>query len=174
MSYVNFNSRGGALRPTRPPIATPLASGNIGQVILSGLVADSHFTFSVLSRANSSATFPSEVNVIKADYSDKNALVKALTGQDVVISAVGGEGLIVNSDKILIEAALEAGVKWFMPSEYGFDFENSSAASISVNNSLENIALPKQHQSPIALTFISAGAFLDEGLDNGFFRFRYY
>ncbi len=99
MSYVNFNSRGGALRPTRPPIATPLASGNIGQVILSGLVADSHFTFSVLSRANSSATFPSEVNVIKADYSDKNALVKALTGEDVVISAVGGEGLIVNSDK---------------------------------------------------------------------------
>jgi saccharopine dehydrogenase-like NADP-dependent oxidoreductase len=75
------------------------ASGNIGQVILSDVLADSNFTVSVLSHANSSATFPSEVNVIKVDHSDKTTLVKALTGQDVVISAVGGEGLIVNSDK---------------------------------------------------------------------------
>ncbi len=64
------------------------ASGNLGKSILSALRADSTFNVTVLSRADSAATFSSDVKVIKADYSNKDALVKAFTGQDVVISAV--------------------------------------------------------------------------------------
>ena len=91
---------------------------------------------------------------------DKAALVKAFTGQDIVISTVGGEAIINNLDKILIEAALEAGVKWFIPSEYGFDLDNPVAASIPINIPLiENITLLKQHQSHIAHTFISTRCF---------------
>ncbi len=148
------------------------ASGDVGKVILPALIADSNFQVSVLSRAESSATFPSNVNVIKADYSNKDALVKALTGQDVVISTVGGEALLKNFDRTLIEAAVEAGVKWFIPSEYGFDLDHPDAASIPVNNpQLENIKLLKQHQPQLAHTFISAGAFLDWGLDTTFMNF---
>ena len=65
------------------------AGGNLGKPILSALRADSNFHVTVLSRAESTATFPSDVNVIKADYSNKEALIKACTGQDVVISVVG-------------------------------------------------------------------------------------
>jgi len=64
------------------------ASGNLGKPILSALRADSTFNVTVLSRADSAATFSSDVKMIKADYSNKDALVKAFTGQDVVISAV--------------------------------------------------------------------------------------
>lgn len=64
------------------------AGGNLGKPILSALRADSTFNVTVLSRADSAATFSSDVKVIKADYSNKDAMVKALTGQDVVISAV--------------------------------------------------------------------------------------
>jgi saccharopine dehydrogenase-like NADP-dependent oxidoreductase len=111
------------------------ASGNVGKNILLELLADSNFKISILSRIDSSASFSSDINVIKVDYSDKPALVKALIGQDIVISAVGGEAIINNFDKILIEAALEASIKWFIPSEYGFDLDNSSVASIPVLHS---------------------------------------
>ena len=148
------------------------ASGDVGKNILPDLLADSNFTISILSRIDSPAFFSPNINVIMIDYSDKAALVKALTGQDIVISTVGGEAIINNLDKILIEAALEAGVKWFIPSEYGFDLDNSAAASIPVNIPLiENITLLKQHQSRLAHTFISTGAFLDWGFDNGFLCF---
>ncbi|CAF3135941.1 unnamed protein product [Rotaria sp. Silwood2] len=148
------------------------ASGNIGKYILSDLLVDPDFKVSVLSRTDSLTNFPSTVNIIRVNYSDKSALVKALTGQDIVISAVGGEALLKNLDKILIEAALEAGVKWFIPSEYGFDLDHSSASSIPTNISqLENIKLLQQNQSRLAHTFISTGAFLDWGLDDGFLCF---
>ncbi|CAF1203727.1 unnamed protein product [Rotaria sp. Silwood1] len=148
------------------------ASGNVGKHVLSDLLADSSFKISVLSRTDSSVDFPSNVNIIQVSYSDKSTLVKALTGQDIVISTVGGEALLQNLDKILIEAALEAGVKWFIPSEYGFDLDHSSASSIPFNiPRLENIKLLKQNQSRLAHTLISTGAFLDWGLDNGFLCF---
>ncbi|CAF3099637.1 unnamed protein product [Rotaria socialis] len=148
------------------------ASGNVGKNILPDLLADPDFKVSILSRTDSSAIFPSNINIIQVNYSDKSALVQALTGQDVVISAVGGEALMKYLEKVLIEAALEAGVKWFIPSEYGFDLDHSSASSIPINiHQLESIKLLRQHESRIAHTFISTGAFLDRGLDSGFLCF---
>ena len=97
------------------------ASGDVGRSLLPDLVADVNFQVSALSRVDSSAKFPSGINLIKIDYSDQSALVEALTGQDIVISAIGGEGVLKNFDKTLIEVALAAGVKWFIPSEFGFN-----------------------------------------------------
>ncbi len=106
------------------------ASGDVGKNILADLLGDPHFKISVLSRIDSSANFALNANIIKVNYSDKSALIKALTGQDIVISIVGGEALMKNLGKNLIEAALEAGVRWFIPSEFGFDLDNPSASSI--------------------------------------------
>ena len=75
------------------------ASGDVGRSLLSDLVADVNFQVSALSRVDSSAKFPSGINLIKIDYSDQSALVEALTGQDIVISAIGGEGVLKNFDK---------------------------------------------------------------------------
>lgn len=69
-----------------------------------------------MTRESSSATFPSTVNVIKTDYSPES-LAKAFEGQDAVVSLVGASGL-GDQDK-LIDAAVKAGVKRFLPSEYG-------------------------------------------------------
>ncbi|UJR22891.1 hypothetical protein I4U23_025919 [Adineta vaga] len=148
------------------------ASGDVGKSILSDLLADPDFKVSVLSRSDSTAKFPPNINVIKVNYSDQSALSQSLTGQDIVISTVGGEALLENFDKTLIGAALAAGVKWFIPSEYGFDLDDPAASSIPVNiPQLENAELLKQNQSRMAYTFISTGAFLDWGLDNSFLCF---
>ena len=147
-------------------------AGDLGKHILSALLADSSFNVTVLSRINSKSVFPSNVKVIKVDYKDNNAIKKALTGQDIVISAVGGSDFNDNFDHTLIEAAIEAGVKWFIPSEFTADISHPQFGSIPFKAPLvETIELLKKHQSRIAHTFITAGAFLDWGLDNGILGF---
>jgi uncharacterized protein YbjT (DUF2867 family) len=71
----------------------------------------------VLSRKNSSSTFPSTVNVIRADYDSPSDLQKAFTGQDVVISLIAVTA--VSDQNKFIDAAIAAGVKRFIPSEFG-------------------------------------------------------
>lgn len=56
---------------------------------------------------------------MKVDYSDKNSLVQALQGVDVVLSFIVAHldpGGI--AQKSLIDAAVDAGVKRFAPSEW--------------------------------------------------------
>jgi hypothetical protein len=57
------------------------------------------------------------VKVIKTDYTKDN-LVSALKGQDAVLSFLGSPGL-GDAQLALIDAAAEAGVKRFIPSEFG-------------------------------------------------------
>lgn len=105
---------------------------NIGKFILDALL-NSGYTVSVLSRKSSRSTYPSSVNNLRVGDDLPHAeLVKALRGQDVVISCVGhgaGGGLL--SQYKIIDAAVEAGVQRFMPSEYGFDNGSEKPAALS-------------------------------------------
>jgi len=147
-------------------------TGTLGKHILSALLADSTINVTVFSRSDSASTFPSTAKVIKVDYSDKAGLVKALAGQDVVISAIGGPAIAANIDLTLVEAALAAGVKWFIPSEFGIDTSHPSVATNPI--AAPKIAcaeLLKKNQSRIAHTLIYTGAFLEWGFANGFSGF---
>jgi hypothetical protein len=147
------------------------ATGNVGKNVLSSLLADSTFNVTVLSRTNSNATFPSNVKVIKVDYSDVAALTKALVNQDVVISTVGGEGVAADFGEALVQAAIDANVKWIIPSEFGMDMEDPSVNIPFLAGKVAVVNLLKKNQSRIAYTLISTGAFLDWGLDNGILGF---
>jgi saccharopine dehydrogenase-like NADP-dependent oxidoreductase len=57
------------------------------------------------------------VKVLRISVDDTAKLVEALTGQDAVFSLVSGHA-IVDQHKT-IDAAVTAGVKWFVPSEFG-------------------------------------------------------
>ncbi|RUS24078.1 hypothetical protein BC938DRAFT_474162, partial [Jimgerdemannia flammicorona] len=59
------------------------------------------------------------VEVVAAEYTDPAGLVKALKGVDVVVSTVGTA--VIETQISLIKAAEEAGVKRFIPSEFGSD-----------------------------------------------------
>ena len=148
------------------------ANGSLGKHILGSLLADKTFNVTVLSRTNSTASFASNVKVIKIDYSDEQALVTALNGQDVVISAIGGEGLSTNFDSTLLKAALRSGVKWFIPSEFGIDTSHPAAQNNPVFAPKIAVAkLLKENEANIAHTAIITGVFLDWGFDNGFLGF---
>jgi saccharopine dehydrogenase-like NADP-dependent oxidoreductase len=95
--------------------------GNIGEPIFNALVASNKFELTVLTRTNSSFTLPTSadnVKVVKVDYSDHNALVEALKGHDALLITIGDLSTLAKNSMALIDAAVDAGVKRVLPSEY--------------------------------------------------------
>jgi hypothetical protein len=107
---------------------------------------------------------------VKADYSSVDSLTSALKGQDAVVSAVGTEGLLGQS--LLIDAAIAAGVKRFLPSEFGSDLSNPNTAKLPVFGykiaTRNHIEEKVRAGADITYTYVVNGAFLDWGLDVGF------
>ncbi|KAK6227399.1 hypothetical protein QIS74_00954 [Colletotrichum tabaci] len=101
-------------------IAIVGASGNIGGLTLNALREKGIHAITVLTRAGSSATFPSDVTVKQGDYSDESFLVSAFRGQDVVVLQLGFDSFMTGQAP-LIRAAAKAGVKWVLPTEFGSD-----------------------------------------------------
>ncbi|KAH8903573.1 NAD(P)-binding protein [Coniochaeta sp. PMI_546] len=108
-------------------VALAGAGGLMGTPILDQLLQN-NFDVTVLTRKDSKATFPDSVKVKQVDYSSKESLVSALQGQDAVVSALTHLA-IATSEALLIDAAVEAGVKRFIPSEFGSDTTNPKAAT---------------------------------------------
>ncbi|KAE8452548.1 hypothetical protein EG329_000451 [Mollisiaceae sp. DMI_Dod_QoI] len=97
-------------------VAIAGASGNLGPHILKALL-DANFQVTVLTRSQKPGAFDANVKVLEVDFTSKVSLTTALKGIDAVVSAVGHQG--VENQHILIDAAIAAGVKRFIPSEYG-------------------------------------------------------
>jgi uncharacterized protein YbjT (DUF2867 family) len=124
----------------------------------------------VLSRSSSTAIFPALVKVIRVDYASVESLTAALHGQDAVISVAGNEGLPGQS--VLVDASIAAGVKRFLPSEFGLDTGNSKTAALPVFG--YKVATRKHIEEKVAAggsityTYVINGPFLDWGLERRF------
>lgn len=101
----------------------------IGQIILKALSSNAKITVTVLTRQESSSTteFPVGVTVHKTDFSP-SSLRPLLRGQDVLISAVGGTAF--TEQKKFVDAAIEAGVKRFIPSEFSTSSEDDAVIQL--------------------------------------------
>ena len=82
--------------------------------------------------------------MIPVDYSNKELIKAALTGVDVVISTVPLTALDVQP--VVAEAAKEAGVKLFVPSEFGVPTEGATVglfgAKANIHKQLKAIGIP--------------------------------
>jgi uncharacterized protein YbjT (DUF2867 family) len=148
------------------------AGGNTGPSILNALL-EAKFNVTVLSRPSSTATFPTNVTVLKTDYSEES-LVEVLKGQDAVVSAIGGQGL--GSQKTIIDAAIKAGVKRFIPSEYGHDVRDEKLVKVipffANKGDIIRHAQSKAAAHPeFSWTGVATGAYFDWGLKVDFFDF---
>ncbi|KAK7718892.1 hypothetical protein SLS57_006002 [Botryosphaeria dothidea] len=103
-------------------VAVVGASGNTGRAIVDALLSRG-FVVTAVTRASTNATFPAAVSIKTADLEVKDSLYSAFRGQDAVVSAIAKQAL--DSETTLIDAAVEAKVKRFIPSYFGF---NSSAS----------------------------------------------
>lgn len=151
-------------------VAVVGASGSIGEPVLKALITSGKFNITVLSRVSSKATFPPSVKVAAVDYTSVESLKSALQGQDAVVSTVGNEGL--QGQSLIVDAAIAAGVKRFLPSEFGSDTENAKSAELPIFG--YKIATQKHIEAKAAAnpdftyTYVVNGPFLDWGLKVGF------
>lgn len=78
----------------------------------------------VLTRQGSKTTIEGDTKVIAVDYSNKESIKSALSGVDVVICTISCMALGLQTG--IAAAAMEAGVKLFVPSEFGNSSEGET------------------------------------------------
>ncbi|KAE8414171.1 hypothetical protein BDV36DRAFT_286415 [Aspergillus pseudocaelatus] len=147
------------------------ASGDIGKIILDGLVASFSFNITILSRKESKASFPAGITVRKSDFSDAD-LEAAFNGQDAIISAVGAAAF--GEQKKIVDAAVRSGVQRFIPSEFSSNSQNEAVLKLApfFGQKKELIEYLKTKQSDgLSWTAIATSGLLDWSLGNGFLEF---
>ncbi|KAF8864273.1 NAD(P)-binding protein [Acephala macrosclerotiorum] len=151
-------------------IAIAGASGYLGRKILEHLLTlPGIIHITVLSRSPQPAEAVAKQLVSFASissYEDTDCLAAILRGHDVLISAIAGAaaGIV---DSLLVDAAIRAGVKRFMPSEYTVDvlhphsieFAESTILAAKIANAKTLQLLAKEGK--IEYTTLVTGPFLD-------------
>jgi hypothetical protein len=137
------------------------AGGNLGPSILKAFLESSSFNTTVLSREGSQSTFPEGVKVVRANYDSVDSLTSAFKGQDAVLSVVGGTAL--GDQQKLIDAAIAAGVKRFIPSEYGSDTTNEELVKLVpvFKAKVSTIDYLKSNEDKITWSTVITGPFFD-------------
>ncbi|KAM3553735.1 hypothetical protein MY1884_006512 [Beauveria asiatica] len=144
------------------------ATGNVGSIALDKLSASRH-NLQVLRRLGSKSTCPASVKVVDVDFSSADALTSALQGQDVVISALPAD--VASLQTTLVDAAVAAGVKRFLPSEFGCNLDNALSRQIPVfaeKIKIQEHLKERAAAGRISYTFVYSGPFLDWGVRNQF------
>jgi hypothetical protein len=93
-----------------------------------GLLKTGKHIITAVTRTESKATFPDAVKVARVDYSDEDALISALKGQQFLVITLPGPAPPELHSK-LVQAAAKAGVPYIMPNAYGHDILNERLAS---------------------------------------------
>ncbi|KAL2150991.1 hypothetical protein VTH82DRAFT_6089 [Thermothelomyces myriococcoides] len=158
-----------------PSVALIGATGNLGKYILKALqqAQPAFQSIRVLTRSAASASTAVQgpgIEIREVDYSSHESLVAALQGMDAVVSAIGTES--VAGQEAIVDAAAEAGVRFFVPSQFGLadthpllqrDFP-IFADKNRVQERLERYRA--EGRLEYALVFV--GLWLDWGLRSGF------
>ncbi|KAM0321641.1 hypothetical protein ACHAQA_009997 [Verticillium albo-atrum] len=142
------------------------ATGNLGSLVLPHLL-ESDLEITVVKRAGSSSEPATGAKIAESDFSNES-LTKVFEGQDVVISLLPINAL--EQQNQLIEAAITAGVKRFIPSEYGNDSTNPAViqAVPFFEGKSKAIELLKTKEDSISWTALITGPFFDWGMPLGF------
>jgi nucleoside-diphosphate-sugar epimerase len=147
--------------------------GNIGAVVLRGLLKAPDLHITALKRIGSKSSFPTAPNlkVVESDFTHAS-LVSLFRDNDTVISVVGKDG--INEQKPFVDAAVEAGIKRFLPSEFGVNGQSKTVQEMTpffaAKQELLDYLVEKEKDG-LTWTGLIVGALLDWCLSNGFIGF---
>ncbi|EHK18337.1 uncharacterized protein TRIVIDRAFT_58433 [Trichoderma virens Gv29-8] len=145
------------------------ATGYLGPAVVKA-VKEAGFNVTILLRAsNSSEVTFDGVKIARIDYGSLDSLVDALKGQDAVVSAMNH--LYFDEQKALVEASDKAGVKRFLPSEYGLDVSIPAVRAVPYLRA-KGLIQDLLKKSSMTYTVLYTGPFLEWGLDNFFVDYR--
>ena len=120
-SYANQQPAGFKNRVEK--VAIVGAGGQSGKFITDALIKAGKHQVTAITRADadSANAMPEGLHSVQhVDYSDHASMVTALKGQDVLVVTLSVTAPSDTQIK-LIDAAVEAGVKWIIPNEWGYD-----------------------------------------------------
>ena len=146
------------------------ASGNLGEKIVRRLLDEGADVRAVI-RPNTAlekiGTLKQyDIGVIQTDMYNINELTLACKDVDCVVSALQGlEDVIIDVQSMLLQAAVNAGVPRFIPSDYASDF-TKQATGENRNFDLRRKFHEKLEKAPIAATSILNGAFAEILMQN--------
>ncbi|KAH8714508.1 hypothetical protein BGZ61DRAFT_449150 [Ilyonectria robusta] len=109
------------MAPQGRKIAIAGGAGTVGSVTLPALLSKNIHTITAISRGDSTATFPDACIVKKGSYDDEDFLLSALQDQDILLMQLGR--LAMDTQDVLIRAAVKTSVKYILPTEFGSDIE---------------------------------------------------
>ncbi|KAI9705602.1 MAG: hypothetical protein M1836_006358 [Candelina mexicana] len=148
-------------------VALAGAGGAIAPSILAALLSSS-FNITVLTRSGSNTKLPPNTSTRTVEYT-LSSLTPALEGIDAVVSTLGPTG--GQQQRVLLDAAIAAGVKRFIPSSFGCDLENPKAKTLPVFKDkveFEGLLEEKAKEGKIEYTVLYNSAFLDWGMEVNF------
>jgi uncharacterized protein YbjT (DUF2867 family) len=141
------------------------ATGDLGQRIVRELL-QRDVRIRVLTRpgsASAAALFGDDdrIDIVTAAYFDHTALTAAISGVDVVVSAVSGlRPVIVDAQSALLKATVAAGVPRFIPSDYSADYRQI-APRTNRNFEIRREFAAEVDAAPVQATSILNGMFTD-------------
>lgn len=149
------------------------AGGNVGPHVLTALNNAHHFNISILSREGSKSTFAPHFKVFTTpDSYPEEALLKAFKGQDAIVDIAPQHQL--DQRKSCIDAAIKAGVKRYIPGEFGSNTEVPEVnAAVPLFQSKLDVQkyLKGKEKEGLTWTGVLNGPFFDWGLRLGFMGF---
>ncbi|KAK2760623.1 oxidoreductase [Colletotrichum kahawae] len=156
---------------TLKKIAVIGGTGDLGHVVVQQLVAAGIFDVAVVTRdsRDTRGKIPTGAKTAEADYESPESLTTAFRGFDAVVCTLPGhlEALLLR----ILDAAIAAGVRRFVPSEFGSDHRQPaahsvplSASKIKVDNTLRQAAAEGRIDIPERKFFIHDGGDIPFGL----------
>ena len=102
-----------------------------------------------------------QVEIVEADLHERAEIVRACQGASCVVSALLGlDKILLGAQGALLDAAVEAGVPRFIPSDFAMDFTKIKPG-LNRNFDLHRAFRERLDRSPIRSTSILNGAFMN-------------
>lgn len=147
-------------------------TGNLGTHLVRALLVGG-FSVTILTRQGTTTPqhsfSPYTVTFLPVDFSSPTSLQSAFQGQDAVVSALATSA--VQTQKTIIDAAIAAGVKRFVPSEFGVNTRKEGIEKTRIGELLnakrEVVDYLIANEDKISWTGLSTGFFFDPALSNG-------
>jgi uncharacterized protein YbjT (DUF2867 family) len=141
------------------------ATGNLGGKIVKALLANGAEVRAIVRLGTDEAKLkPLEENgvkVFRVNMADKAEIAKHCAGASCVVSALAGlRETVIDAQKILLDAAVEADVQRFIPSDYASDFTNLEEGQ-NRNLDLRREFHRYLDKAPIKATTVFNGPFMD-------------
>ncbi|GAQ03176.1 hypothetical protein ALT_0497 [Aspergillus lentulus] len=139
-----------------------LGKGFLGSAVLDQLIK-SGFSVTVLTRSRSSIQeVPAGVAVVEVDYASADSLEQALRGHDAVVSTINSAAFMIQ--KPAIDASIRAGVKRFIPADFGALTTAPEAQDLPVHArpvEIQNYLKEKAELGELEYTILAVGLFLE-------------